>query len=130
MAVSDGFRDFVIEQLERTTRDIRTKRMFGGVGIYAGDHFFAVIDNDTLFFKVDDETRPKFVRRKLKPFMPYGPDGGTIGYYEVPVDLLEDADALKAWVADAVAVAHRAGTNRQRARTPRRRAKTKPRQRR
>src|SRR5437868_7009537 len=45
MAVSDSFRVFVLEQLEQTTRDIRAKRMFGGVGIYAGEDFFALIDN-------------------------------------------------------------------------------------
>ena len=130
MAVSDSFRDFVIEQLERTIRDIRTKRMFGGVGIYAGEHFFALIDNDTVYFKVDDETRPAFVKRKLKPLMPYGPDGGTMGYYELPADLLEDADALKPWVADAIAVAHRASSNSRRPKTNPPAAKTKPRQRR
>jgi DNA transformation protein len=114
MAVSDSFRDFVIEQLEQTHRDIRTRRMFGGVGIYAGEVFFAVIDNDTLYFKVDDQTRPTFVKRKMKPFQPYGPDGGTIGYYQVPIGVLEDADALRIWVGDALAVAARAQPRRRR----------------
>jgi TfoX/Sxy family transcriptional regulator of competence genes len=34
--------------------------MFGGVGLYSGTSFFGVVDNDTLFFKVDDATRPKY----------------------------------------------------------------------
>ena len=108
MAVSNGYRDFVIEQLEHAARDIRWKRMFGGIGIYAGEDFFALIANDVLYFKVDDETRPAFVKRRLKPFRPYGPDGKEIGYYEVPISTLEVVDALRSWVADAVAVSRRA----------------------
>ena len=37
--------------------------MFGGVGIYDRDVFFALIADDTLYFKVDDSTRPEFVAR-------------------------------------------------------------------
>jgi DNA transformation protein len=32
--------------------------MFGGVGIYSGDLFFALIADDTVYFKADDSTRP------------------------------------------------------------------------
>jgi TfoX/Sxy family transcriptional regulator of competence genes len=106
--VTASFRAFVLEQLEQATRDIRDKRMFGGVGIYAGELFFALIDNDTLYFKVDDETRPTFVAAGMKPFSPYGPEGETMHYFEVPIGVLEDVDALQSWVADAVAVAGRA----------------------
>jgi TfoX/Sxy family transcriptional regulator of competence genes len=61
MAVSPGFIDFVVEQLEGCG-PIVTKRMFGGVGIYSGDTFFAIIDNDILYLKVDDTTRKDFER--------------------------------------------------------------------
>lgn len=110
MAVTDSFRDFVLEQLEQATRDVRSKRMFGGVGLYAGEVFFAVIDNDILYFKVDDETRPAYVKRKLKPFSPYGDDRVTMQYYEVPIGVLEDVAALRTWVAGAVAAAGRSKT--------------------
>jgi hypothetical protein len=45
----------------------------------------------------------------MKPFRPYGEAGEEMKYFEVPVSVLEDADALRPWVADAVAVARRAG---------------------
>ena len=109
MPVSAGFRSFVLEQLEQTTRDIHARAMFGGVGIYAGDLFFALIANDILYFKVDAETRPKYTVLGMKPFRPYGEDGEEMKYFQVPVSVLEDADALRPWVADAVAVARRAG---------------------
>jgi DNA transformation protein len=110
MAVSPGFRTFILEQLEQAVPGIRDRRMFGGVGLYAGDDFFGIIDSDTLYFKVDDQTRPRFEAEGMEPFRPYGPDGETMGYYQVPASLLEDVDVLRPWVRDAVAVAQRAKT--------------------
>ena len=104
MAVSPGFTTFVVEQLD-ACGPITTKRMFGGIGIYSGDIFFALIDDDVLFLKVDDSTRPDFVREGCAPFRPYGDDRESKNYYSVPVAVLEDADALTAWSRKAIAVA-------------------------
>src|SRR6185295_4544324 len=93
MAVSNSYLTFVLEQLGGVP-DIATKRMFGGVGIYSGGAFFGVIDNDTLFFKVDDGLRPQYVARGMLPFEPMPGKGAMTGYYQVPVDVLEDADEL------------------------------------
>jgi DNA transformation protein and related proteins len=79
--------------------------MFGGVGLYSGDAFFALIADDTLYFKVDDSTRPEFEARGMGPFRPFGEDGGTMQYYQLPEDLLEDPDALRPWAERAVAIA-------------------------
>jgi len=104
MAVSPGFIDFVVEQLEGCG-PIVTKRMFGGVGIYSGDTFFAIIDDDILYLKVDDTTRKDFEREGCRPFRPYGDERETMQYYTVPVSVLEDADQLAAWGRKAIAVA-------------------------
>jgi DNA transformation protein and related proteins len=118
MAVTRGFVDFVVEQLEGCGV-IATKRMFGGVGIYCGDIFFALIDNDILYLKVDDSNRDDFVREGCQPFQPYGPAGETMGYYNVPAAVLEDADELTKWGRKAIAVAT-ATKNRQKTRSRRR----------
>jgi DNA transformation protein len=81
--------------------------MFGGVGIYSDDLFFALIDEDTVYFKVDDTNRPDFEARGMGPFQPAGPEGEVMQYYAVPEDLLEDPDALRPWVDRALAVARR-----------------------
>jgi DNA transformation protein len=81
--------------------------MFGGVGIYAGDVFFALIADDTLYLKVDDSTRPDFEERGMSPFRPYGEEGETMGYYELPGDALEDPEALRPWAEKAIAAARR-----------------------
>ncbi len=107
MAVSPTYRTFILEQLGRCTPAIRAKSMFGGVGIYGGELFFALMDDDTLYFKVDDVTRPEFEARGTAPFQPMGPEHGSMGYYEVPVELLEDVEALRPWVEAALGVAAR-----------------------
>jgi DNA transformation protein len=108
VSVSEGFRTFVLEQLARTTAAVRARSMFGGVGLYSGDIFFALMDDDVLYFKVDDTTRARFEERGMGPFRPGGDDGEVMQYYEVPADVLEDAEALAPWAADAVEVARRA----------------------
>ena len=104
MAVSPGFADFVTEQLDGCG-PIVTKRMFGGVGIYSGDVFFAIIDHDTLYLKTDESNRQDFEAAGSGPFRPTGEGGETRMYYSVPVSVLEDADELAAWGRKAIAVA-------------------------
>lgn len=107
MSVTPSFRTFVLEQLGRVLPDIRARNMFGGVGLYSGVLFFALIDDDTLYFKVDDATRGDFEARGMGPFRPTGSGGEVMQYYEVPSDLLEEPDALRAWAERALAVAAR-----------------------
>lgn len=84
--------------------------MFGGVGIYSGDLFFALIADDTLYFKVDDSNRPEFEARGMEPFRPYGDEGEVMQYYCVPEDLLEDPELLGQWAERAIGVARRPRT--------------------
>jgi DNA transformation protein len=104
MAVTPGFADFVVEQLDGCG-PIVTKRMFGGLGIYSADIFFALIDDDVLYLKVDDSTRGDFERAGCRPFRPYGDDRVSMNYSSVPVAVLEDAGELCAWGRKAIAVA-------------------------
>lgn len=105
MAVSPEFRAFVEDQIGRV-EPVRSRPMFGGLGLYSGDRFFGVVDDDLVYFKVDDATRPRYVKRRMKPFDPMG--SPMNGYWQVPPDIIEDADELASWVRDALAVADRA----------------------
>jgi DNA transformation protein len=108
MSVSPSFRTFALEQLGRSVQGIRGRSMFGGVGIYTRELFFALIADDTLYFKVDESTRLDFEARGMGPFRPYGDDRESMYYYKVPDDLLDDPDELGLWAEKAVAVARRA----------------------
>jgi DNA transformation protein len=105
--VTDGFVAFVLEQLEPIGA-ITSKRMFGGVGLYAGDLFFALVAGDVLYLKVDDSMRGALESAGARPFQPY-PDrprgGGSMQYFSVPAAVLEDGDALIAWATRSVTVA-------------------------
>src|SRR5262249_9946364 len=89
----------------RLRPDIRSRAMFGGVGVYAGELFFALIDDDVVYLKVDDSNRGDFEAEGMGPFQPFGPGGEVMQYYELPEGLLDDPEELRGWVDDAVQVA-------------------------
>jgi DNA transformation protein len=69
LAVSREFQDYVIDQLS-TVGSILSKRMFGGVGLYADGIFFALIANDILYQKVDDTNRQDYESAGMDAFRP------------------------------------------------------------
>ena len=107
LRVTPEFRDFVLDQLAGL-RELRSKRMFGGVGIYSDGMIFGLMDDDTTYLKVDDGNRGAFEAAGMGPFSPYGDGQHVMQYYELPADLLEDADALRPWVHGALDAARAA----------------------
>jgi DNA transformation protein len=107
MPVSTSYAEFVIEQLSQVVR-ITSRKMFGGIGLYAGESFFASMDDDRIYFKVDDSNRADFETKGMKPFQPFADKQMTMQYYELPAEALEDIDELRVWVQKSVAVAKRA----------------------
>ena len=103
---SEGFRQFVLDQLEAL--DVRARAMFGGTGLYSSEHFFGIIARDHLYLKVDETTRVRYETAKMKPFRPYPDRSGTMQYYEVPLAVLESPLDLEQWAREAVTVAKRA----------------------
>ncbi len=77
--------------------------MFGGIGLYAGDEFFGLIDEGTLYFYADATTRPRYEARGMGPFE-YAPGKVLRSYYQIPIDILEDDASLVEWAREAVAV--------------------------
>ena len=112
MAVSDGFRDYAVEQLGRLVTGLRTRQMFGGVSIAAPIGTFALIDDDVLYLKGDAACREAFEEADWPAFRPFGPEGSAMGYFAVPGDLLDTPEELEPFVALALAAAGRAGRSR------------------
>jgi len=107
LPVTDEYRDFVLEQLEGLGH-LTHKRMFGGVGICCDGLFFAIIADNVAYLKVDETDRHLFEERGMEPFRIR--DGrATMSYYEIPVDVLEDADELRSWARRSVEVAAHQG---------------------
>jgi len=95
------FLEFVLDQLSGLRR-VTHRRMFGAIGLYQGDQFFAIIDDGRLYFVTGEATRPRYEAQGMKAFE-YAPGQFLRTYYEVPVDVLEDDGALREWAAEAVA---------------------------
>ncbi len=108
MPVSKTFRAWVSEQLRPSVRGLRDRSMFGGVGIYAGELFFALLAEDRLYMKVDDSNRADFTAAGMGPFAPFGDGRMIMQYYEVPLEVIEDPHRLSEWAAKSIEVAHSA----------------------
>ncbi|GER01149.1 hypothetical protein JCM17845_17720 [Iodidimonas gelatinilytica] len=109
MAVSSEFLELLKERME-PLGIIRSKRMFGGVGFYCDDLFFAIAIDDALYLKVDDENRARFEAEDLKAFHYPKKDGtfATMSYYQAPESVLDDADDMDEWGRLALDAALRA----------------------
>ncbi|MGQ0555091.1 MAG: TfoX/Sxy family protein [Nitrospiraceae bacterium] len=96
----DSFKDFVLDQLA-DLRGVTARAMFGGYGLYHGATFFGIIHNGRLYFKVTVTTVSRYKERGMKPFRPNAKQ--TLkSFYEVPIDIIEDAEALTQWATEAV----------------------------
>lgn len=107
MTISPDFRDYILEQLNRLT-PTTARAMFGGAALYAGGQIFGLIDDDTLYFKTNADTRADFEAAGCRPFQPFGPDTKPMGYFEVPADAIEDTEALRPWLERALAASQAA----------------------
>ena len=105
MSVQPQYLEYILEQLGGLG-GVTSRRMFGGVGLYSGELFFGLIDDDTLFFKTDASNSAGYTARNMPRFMPpTDRPMGPMGYHQVPADIIEDAEALVSWARQSVAVA-------------------------
>ncbi len=88
---------------------VRARPMFGGTGLYRDGLMFAIVADETLYFKTDARNRPDFQARDLHPFE-YEKQGKRIqvAYYEAPAEALENPDEMRRWADSAFGATVRA----------------------
>lgn len=92
---TDSFKEFVLDQLSRLEH-VECRAMFGGYGLYHNGVFFGIIFKVRLYFKTCHLTLPRYLELGMKPFRPNAKQ--TLkNYFEVPAEILEDADQLERW---------------------------------
>jgi DNA transformation protein len=99
---SDSFNDFVLDQLG-PTGGVTCRAMFGGHGLYRKGKFFAIIHKGKLYFKTDENSRSAYIKKGMKPFRP-NKKQTLKNYYEVPADVIDDAELLAGWAIKAASV--------------------------
>jgi DNA transformation protein and related proteins len=103
MAVSEEFLNYVIDQFKELG-EVTSRKMFGGAGVYLEGKFFALVDNDELYLKVDDTSRPRFEQAGSHAFEPW--QGHVMnGYWSVPAEVLEEPETLAEWSQHPIKVA-------------------------
>lgn len=105
MAYTQEFLNYVNDQLS-VLDDVATKKMFGGVGFFREGVMFGMIGDGRFRLRVDDENRAAYEAYDMGPLVSKS-KGKSMPYYEVPVAILDDRDALKKWAELAFAVAVR-----------------------
>jgi DNA transformation protein and related proteins len=109
MAAGDEFVAYVLELLAPLGHP-RSRRMFGGHGIYVDDLFVAIIAFERLYLKVDDQTRAAFETAHCEAFTYDGSKGEVhaMSYWTAPADALESSDEMRPWARRAIEAALRA----------------------
>ena len=99
MKVSNEYLQFIMQKLD-PLGNVTSRAMFGGYGIFHEGVMFALITDDTLYFKVNESNRDMYKQSGSKPFQ-HG-----ISYWEVPAELLEEASKLHEWANSSIEIAH------------------------
>jgi len=100
MNASPEYLNFIMDKLS-PIGGIRSRAMFGGYGIFYEGSMFALIAEDTLYFKVNESNRAMYKKAQSKPF-PHG-----ISYWEVPAEVIEENSKLLDWANLSIGIAQK-----------------------
>lgn len=108
MANSPDFIAHVLE-LMRPAGRASARAMFGGHGLYLDGLIVAIVVEDVLYLKTDEETRPAYVQRELDPFSYTTREGKAyaMSYHRAPEEVVEGPDAMRQWLRPALGAALR-----------------------
>jgi DNA transformation protein len=123
VVASASFADLLCEQLAPLGR-VNMRRMFGKTGVFCDGLMLAMVRDDTLYLRVDDDNRVIFKEAEAFPPLNYEKRGATIdlAFWRAPERLFDEPDELLAWARAALAAARRVAAKRERA-APRRKSK-------
>lgn len=113
MVASLAFAAFLREQLA-PLGDVTARRMFGKTGLFCAGVMFAMVTDNTLYLRVDDQNRAIFLEAAAFPPLNYEKKGQTIdlAFWRAPDRLFDESDDLIAWARAALAAAHRVAAKR------------------
>ena len=103
------FHEFVAELFE-PLGSVRIKRMFGGAGVYAHEVMFALLADDVIYLKVDNDLKAALENEGSEPFCFEMKDGkvAEMKYYRLPDTAMDDPEDASDWARRALDVALKA----------------------
>jgi len=103
---NSGYLNYVLDILSQFGK-IKARKMFGAYGIYKDGVFFAIVDEDVLYFKANALTSHEYEAYGSKPLCYENKSGKivSLGYWEVPADVIENSNRLAEWTKKAIEVA-------------------------
>jgi DNA transformation protein and related proteins len=125
MVASDSCADVLREQLAPLGH-VTLRRMFGKTGVFCDGLMLAMVRDDALYFRVDDDNRALFKEAEAFPPLNYQKGGGSIdlAFWRAPERLFDEPDEFLAWARAALGAARRVAAKRDKA-TPKRTSKRK-----
>jgi DNA transformation protein and related proteins len=108
MTTSAAFED-AVRDLFHFVPQLRLRRMFGGIGIYAGSLMFALGMDGGLYLKSDAQSAAVFDALGLQPFTWRDRRGRELemSYRAAPDVMWDDEEAAREWTDRALAAARR-----------------------
>ena len=105
------FAAYVVDLLQ-TIGPCYAKGMFGGFGIFLEGLMFALVADNVLYLKVDDDNRADFLELGLQAFS-YEKQGKSmnLSYFQAPEEAMESGDVMQLWGSSAYSAAMRAAAS-------------------
>lgn len=107
MPLSPGSIDFALELLAGMGR-VEARRMFGGAGLYRDGVMFALLDDDVLYFRVDEALEADLKVAGSEPWVYSMRRDGAVremGYWRMPESAADDPDEAVMLAKRALAAA-------------------------
>lgn len=109
MATDPDFLDFA-KDLFADLGPLKTKRMFGGTGMYCDGAMFAVLFNDAIYMKADPALSEEYIAAGGAPFV-YAIKGGErkiAGLMSLPAAAMDDPEDAMSWAQKSMVPARAA----------------------
>ena len=110
MAFDAGLVEWVTEALE-PLGTVTMRRMMGGATLYLDGTIFAIVVDDEIWFKADAESNALWDEAGYRERFTVTFKDGTVdmmNYRRAPIDVYDDADAMREWAAHGIAAGRRA----------------------
>lgn len=116
MVASASFAEFLREQLAPLGH-VTMRRMFGKTGVFCDGVMLAMVRDNTLYFRVDDDNREAFKGAVAFPPLDYEKQGRAIdlAFWRAPERLFDEPDEFLLWARAALGAARRVAARRGRA---------------